>query len=65
MTITKTAKNKILKNVQVRAALMSAFNMSEKSVQNWIARNDIRLTTPKAVDIIKKETGLTEKQILN
>lgn len=65
MTITKTAKTKILNDVKVRAALMSAFDMSEKSVQNWIARNDIRLTTPKAVGIISKATGLTEKQILN
>ncbi len=64
MTISKKAKDSITENVKVRAAFMYEFEMSEKSVQNWVKKDSIKLTTPKAVQIIKKETGLTEKQIL-
>ncbi len=62
--ITEAAKNKIMEDVKVRAALMSAFLMSEKSVTNWAERNDIRLTTKTAVDVLKETTGLTEDEIL-
>lgn len=64
MTISKEAKKLIRKDVTVRAALMAAFEMSEKSVTNWLDRDDIRLTTPKAVETIAKASGLSEDKIL-
>lgn len=65
MTISENAKNKIMNDVRVRAALMSAFVISEKSVTNWVERNDIRLTTKTAVDVLIQETGLTKEEILD
>ena len=65
MTISKKAKEKILNDVKVRASLMLAFNMTEKSVQNWVAKDNIKLTTPLAVKTIAEATGLNEKQIIN
>lgn len=64
MIISEKAKKAIMDDVKVRAALMTAFSMSEKSVQNWVGRNEVKLTTPKAVEVIRNATGLTESQIL-
>jgi len=62
--ISEIAKSKIMEDVRVRAALMTAFTMSEKSVTNWVERDDVRLTTKTAVDVLITTTGLTEDQIL-
>jgi len=64
MTISEAAKAKILNDVKVRAALMVAFNMGEKSVFNWVEKGDIRLTTKTAIKVLMETTGLTEEEIL-
>lgn len=64
MTISQAAKDKILSDVKTRAALMSAFEMSEKSVTNWVERDDIRLTTELAIMVLVKHTGLSKEEIL-
>ena len=37
--------------------------MEYEIIENWLKEKKIILTTPKAVDIIKAETGLTEDEI--
>jgi hypothetical protein len=39
------------------------FDKHYKTIENWLKEKNIILTTPKAVDIIKAETGLTEDEI--
>lgn len=62
--ITKKAKETILKDVRVRAALMHSFKKSEKTIQNWVEFDSIILSTPQAVDIISKQSGLKRNDIL-
>ena len=39
------------------------FDKHYKTIENWLKEKNIILTTPKAVAIIKAETGLTEEEI--
>jgi hypothetical protein len=64
MGITDVAKTKMKGNNKVINALGYAFNRGGKTIENWIEDKHIILTTPLAVEIIKRETGLTEDQIL-
>ena len=66
MTISAKAKQKIAENrTIVEAGLMIAFSKSNATIKRWLDGDNIILTTPKDVQVLKKETGLTEKQILN
>lgn len=50
--------------VRVRNIIALALNKSVATVQRWIESDDDNLTKVVVLDIIKKETGLTEDQIL-
>jgi hypothetical protein len=64
MTVTDKAIEGIKGNNKLMGRLMIAFDRGQNTIENWMASKDIRLTTPTAVQIIKEETGLTEKEIL-
>lgn len=64
MKISDTVKGKIKESNKLTARLMITFNRGQRALENWIKHDDVRLTTPAAVQIIKEETGLTEEQIL-
>ena len=64
MQISDIAIKKIKGNNRAINALGYSFDKGYKTIENWLRDKDIRLTTPTAVSIIKKETGLSEKEIL-
>lgn len=64
MKITEKAKAAIMSSNIVKSDLMAAFNMTQTSVENWIKRDDVRLTTPTAITAIMKSSGLNEEEIL-
>lgn len=64
MQISKKAKKIIMGSNIVKADLMKAFNMTQKSVENWVEKDDVRLTTPTAIAAIMKSTNLKEEEIL-
>ena len=64
MELSKEAKDCILSSNKLMGRLMGLFDRGQKSLQDWIGENDIRLTTPSAVKIIKEESGLSEDEIL-
>lgn len=64
MTITKQAIEAIKSSNKAQAALMVAFNKSHKTIENWLRKSSIMLTTKTAVDAIIETTGLTEDEIL-
>jgi hypothetical protein len=51
-------------NQRIIGKMMALFNKSSFTINRWIEDNDVRLTTPGAIQIIKEETGLTNKEIL-
>lgn len=65
MQITTKAINAIRKSNKAKASLMTAFDMTEKSVLNWLDKKDVRLTTPTAIDAIKSSTGLKDAEIIH
>lgn len=62
--LTPLAKKKIRYCIEVRAELMKALNVGERSILNYMAKDHILLTTKVAVDAISKSTGLSENQII-
>lgn len=64
MQISKKAKKIIMGSNIIKADLMTAFDMTQKSVENWVERDDVRLTTPTAITAIMKNSGLKEIDIL-
>lgn len=64
MSITAIVKEKILGERKVRTALMIAFDRTEQSIRNWAEKDDIRLTTKKAITVLIEVTGFTEAEIL-
>ena len=64
MQISDKAIETIRESNKAQAALMAAFNIGQKSVQNWLDRKDIRLTTPDAIKAITESTGIPESEIL-
>ena len=65
MKLTKKAIKKILEN-DTRAFLCTKLDVSYHTLQRWIRDNepDGKLTTVSALEIIKKQTGLTQEEIL-
>jgi hypothetical protein len=51
-------------NQRIIGKMMALFNKSSFTINRWIEDKDVRLTTPGAIQIIKEETGLTNKEIL-
>lgn len=64
MKISETAINGIKGNNILMARLMTAFDRTQNTIENWMIKKDVRLTTPLAVQIISEETGLTDAEIL-
>lgn len=63
MQLTQIALNKI-KNPRVRARLVIALGVTDQSIMNYIKDNRDELTKAAALKVIREETGLTDKQIL-
>ena len=55
---------KIRKSKICKAKLQIALDKSAVTIQRYLDDNDIMLTTTSALDVIKSEFNLTEKQIL-
>lgn len=64
MQIRQETKEAIKSNNRIVGRLMILFDRGQKTIENWLDNDDIRFTTPAAMDIIKTETGLTEAEIL-
>lgn len=64
MKLTDKAKKAILKNTRLKNLLAIEFECSVFTIKRWVDEDEVRLTAPSATTIIKKETGLTDKQIL-
>jgi len=64
MQISEKAIEEIWKSNKAQAGLMLVFDLGQKSIQNLLAKKDIRLTTPNAIKAINEYTGLTEAEIL-
>jgi hypothetical protein len=64
MKISQPAILAIKNNSRVKAKLMLAFDRSHRVVEYWITKNNLLLTTPGAIAIIKEETGILENEIL-
>lgn len=63
MTIRKEIKDKIKKSNQAIASLMVVFDRGQKTIENWLDNDDIRLTTPAAAKAISNTMGISESQI--
>lgn len=62
--ISEKAIAEIKKNNPLIGKLMGAFNKGQATIENWLNKKDIRLTTPLAVEIISEGTGLSDTEIL-
>lgn len=49
---------------EVREALCEFFQITDRTLRNWLNESSPMLTTPDAVDIISKKSGLTREEIL-
>lgn len=58
------AKEASINNNRVKALLMLEFDKTHKTIEMWIKAGHLLLSTPGAIAIIKKETGLKEDQIM-
>ena len=63
-TITHNTATKILESHVIMGRLMVLFGKSQKTIQRWVEDKDVRLTIKPAIKIIKEETGLADKEIL-
>jgi hypothetical protein len=64
MTISDRAIQAIKGNNKLIAALMTAFDRGQNTIENWMNDKDVRLTTPTAVKAIVEHSDLTESDIL-
>lgn len=63
-TITDKAIEAMKGNNVLMGRLMTAFDRSQTTIENWMASKDVRLTTVTAVQLISEESGLSEQEIL-
>lgn len=64
MRLTKTALDAI-NTPAIRRKLMEALgDVAESTIYRYIARNDDTLTKAAALKVIREETGLTDREIL-
>ena len=63
MKLTALALKKI-KEPKVRMQIALALGVTDQSIINYIKRNDDELTKAAALELIRKETGLSDDQIL-
>jgi Tfp pilus assembly major pilin PilA len=62
--ISTAAMLMIRSNNRVIGKLMLLFDKTSKTIENWMDAQDVRLTTPGAIEVIKEETRLSEEEIL-
>lgn len=63
-TINNQTAQRIKGDHRVIGRLMALFNKSFMTINRWIEAKDIRLVLPQALEIIKEETGLSRKEII-
>lgn len=64
MKLTKKAKTAINKSTRLKNLLAVEFDCSVFTIKRWLDDDDVRLTAPSATAIIKRETDLSDSQIL-
>lgn len=64
MRLTGKAKAEINKNTRCKNLLAVEFDCSVFTIKRWLDEDNVVLTAPTATAIIKRETGLSMKQIL-
>lgn len=64
MKLTKKALQEI-KDPQVRIKLALALGVTDQSIQRYIKDNSDELTKAAALEVIRKETGMKDKDILS
>ncbi len=63
--LTKKAIDKIQENPMCQSKISIATGKSVDTVQRWLRENsNLVLTSQSVLDVIKKETGLTVKEIV-
>lgn len=65
MQLSTEAIQAIKNKPRTYTVLALEFDKSEQTIRRWVESNDEMLTTPRAVSVIKSETGLKAKQILS
>lgn len=63
-TINPIAEHRIKGNQRLIGRLMVHFDAHYVTILRWLKNDDLRLTTPACVEIIKEETGLSTDEIL-
>ncbi|HEY4062253.1 MAG TPA: hypothetical protein VGM30_10150 [Puia sp.] len=64
MKLTNIAIQAIARSSGIKLKLALALNCSEGSINRYIRENDDNLTKAAALEVIRKETGLTDEEIL-
>jgi group I intron endonuclease len=64
MKLSEEAIQAIKNKNRVKSILALEFDVTEQTIRRWIDANDAILTTANALAIIKAETGLKQKEIL-
>lgn len=62
--LSKKAIQAVIDSKQCRNRLAYEMNVNPRTVDRWLRRDDMMLTTVKALNIIKAETGLKDSEIL-
>lgn len=63
MSVKQTIRDQILNDLNLRLKIALALGIGEESVKRAAERNSGSLTKVAAVNVLKKELGLTEAQI--
>jgi len=63
-TISQKAVDKSISNNRVIGRLMAHFDRHYETIRRWFLAKDESLTTPKVLQVIREETGLTDSEIL-
>lgn len=64
MRISLKAIDRIKPDTRIKTMLALALNRSVYTITKWIDENDDNLTKAAALEVIRKETGLTDSEIL-
>ncbi len=64
MVLTSKALAEIKGSTRLKNLLALELDRSVHTIEKWIKENDQMLTTASALEVIRKETGLTDEQIL-
>lgn len=64
MRLTEKAIIAIRRNNLAIGRLIMEFNRGQNTIENWLKADNSPLTTPKGVQLITEETGLSKEEIL-